>query len=742
MSQLSFVDVPVHLLITGGALVMLSLAFLLLFLAPGLWHRRRLNAILRALRAQGEESDPKLLSDVFRRDSRLSHLWTEYRKSLHEEHAERDGVMKVIRCRSTVPAEVFWNATTVVDGRLGTEFFKHLPGILTGIGIIGTFSGLIDGLRRFQVSEDPAAVRTGLEALMNSVGHAFLISAAAITAAMVFTLIEKMLLTSLYRRTDDVAQDIDARFKSGAGEDYLKQMARSSETSASQLKILKDSIIKDLKEVLATDLKSVLSELSSAHISTLQGSNNALQQKLLETSSDQIKAATDNSNALGGVISDSIKSGLAQPLEEIKEAVKSASGDQSASAIRMLQDVMASFSQKLNDLFGGQISGINELNQRTAQTMETAVLKLSELVTSLNDSGTRTSQTMADQMAKALADLEERQGAITKSTQALVQELRAAIEHAQQTTAQGMEASGKEMAERMANAIEAMDKRQESINERTREFVEQIKRLVDSSQNETSAKMQSTLQALGEQVAGMLEQLRETQKASLEQGLARSEETADRTKQAVGAMTDSIESVVQHMGEASARMQESVAALTAVTTSSISGMNDGAEQVNAATRNFAAAGDRVSGVITQAAAVSSRMTDVTTALSTAAAGLQQGLQDYKSQREAVASMVAELRSVVANAKTEASVTADVLSRIEGAARKLSQAQAQTEQFMEGVATVLGKAYEEFRASVTKSLDRSNSDFQSKLSSAVGLLSSSIKELDDVLATAAPKGKKP
>jgi ABC-type transporter Mla subunit MlaD len=88
--------------------------------------------------------------------------------------------------------------------------------------------------------------------------------------------------------------------------------------------------------------------------------------------------------------------------------------------------------------------------------------------------------------------------------------------------------------------------------------------------------MQSTLLTLGEQVARMLEQLRETQRTSLEQGLARSEETADRTKQAVGAMTESVDTVVKNMGEASARMQESVAALTAVTTSSISGMNDGA----------------------------------------------------------------------------------------------------------------------------------------------------------------------
>lgn len=743
MNFLSSEPLPLHLLITGGTLAIAVTGFLAFFLFPAILHRRRLSALLGVLRSQPTEASPEKLQDMFRQDVGLSHLWKEYRKSLHEERAVSDGVMRVVRWRSTLPAEVFWNGQFVVDSRLRTEFFKHLPGILTGIGIIGTFAGLIDGLQRFKIGSDNAQlVKSSLDALMASVGHAFLVSAAAIAAAMVITLIEKLLLTSLYRITEDIAQDVDSRFASGAGEDYLEQVARATETSASQLKILKDSLIQDLKEVLATDLKAVLSELSASHVNTIQGSNLELQQKVLDAAKRQIEAARDDSEALGGVISGAIATGLAKPLEEIKEAVKSASGDQSAAAIRMLQDVMASFSQKLNELFGGQISGINELNQRTAQTMESAVLKLEQLVVSLTDSGARTSQSMADQMAKAIIDMEARQGSITDSTQALVQELRSAIEQAQKATSEGVEASGKEMAERMAGAIEAMERRQDAINERTREFVEQIKRLVDSSQTETSAKMQSTLEELGKQVGAMMEQLRESQRSSLEQGRAREEETAGRTQQAVGAMTDSVESVVKHIGEASARMQESVSALAAVTTSAISGMSDGAQQVNTATRNFANAGDRVSGVMGQAATVSTGLTGLTTALTAASTSFQQGLQDYKMQRDSVSGLVAELRSVVANAKTEASVTSDVLSRIESATQKLSQAQTQTERFMEGVATVLATAHEQFRSSVTKSLDKSNTEFHAKLSSAVGLLSASIKELDDVLSTATPKGRKP
>ena len=82
----------------------------------------------------------------------------------------------------------------------------------------------------------------------------------------------------------------------------------------------------------------------------------------------------------------------------------------------------------------------------------------------------------------------------------------------------------------------------------------------------------------------------------------------------------------------------------------------------------------------------------------------------------------------------------MLQRIEQASDKLASAHFETEKFMMGVATVLAKAHEEFRVSVTTSLGKANHEFQQKLSAAVGMLGSSIKELDDVLVTATPKKK--
>jgi chromosome segregation ATPase len=184
-------------------------------------------------------------------------------------------------------------------------------------------------------------------------------------------------------------------------------------------------------------------------------------------------------------------------------------------------------------------------------------------------------------------------------------------------------------------------------------------------------------------------------------------------------------------------MEESVTALRQTTTSAISGLSDGAQQVNTATRNFGTASDKVTGAMNQASTVTTKLTELTTSLTVAASSLQQGLQDYKSHRDSIGKLVSELNGLVANAKTDVSITSDVLRRIEAAAKELSKAQLQTEQFMAGVAKVLGDAQKSFQSAMLKAVGDNTYEFQKTLSSAVALLGTSIKELDDVLSTATP-----
>lgn len=656
--------VPAPVLITSVALAALVIATVAAFFLPALAHWRRLRDIQKRI-SRFEARDYKAqFKSVFASDRRLAHLWREYDESLHEQREERDGQMAVRAVRATVPSELYFNSQAVVDSRLRTEFFKHVPGLFTGIGIIGTFSGLIEGLRAFQVSENAATVRSSLEALMHSVGEAFLVSASAIAFAMIVTLFEKLLLAALYRRTEDIAHAIDACFETGAGEEYLSRLVKASEESASQSKILKDALVKELGELLR--------ELTSAQITA------GREQQALAA-----EAARQNNLALGNTIADSIQQGLKGPLEEIAATVKTASGDQSAGAVRMLQEVMTSFSQRLNDLFGGQISGLNELNQQTARSIQEAVGTLHTLVSNIE----ATSQ---------------------RSTDA--------------------------MAQRMAEAIEKMESRQEAMNAQSAAFVEQIRQLIATSQSETNQKLQATLETLGAQVGEMLAALSKTQSEVLENNRTRERAMTERTAGAVTAMSESVESVVKELSTTTSQMAQSVTALTQATTSSVNQMNAGADAVSTASRNFAAAGERVSTVMGQVATVSSKLAETSGSLTSGAAAMQELLRDYRAHRDSVSQLVTELRATVDAARKEATLTGDILSRIETSASRLGAAQKQADEYLDGVSRVLGEAHTSFATEVKRTLDKANTEFHTKLTSAVGLLSSAVGELELTLAS--------
>lgn len=580
-----------HLLVAGGSLAALVLAFVGLFLLPGLVHWFRLRSMQREIARFELRTPPGELRRVFARDMRLALSWKEYEDTLHIQREERDGQLVTVAVRSTAPAEAFFNGQSVVDARLRTEFFKHLPGIFTGIGIIGTFTGLIEGLRQFQVSENAAAVRSSLESLMHSVGQAFLISATAIGAAIVVTFLEKLLLSALYGRTEAIAQAIDARFEAGAGEDYLSRLVQASADASSQNQSLKDELV--------TQITGAMREQTDRQI-----------------------------NGLAAAISASIEKSLAAPLQKIASAVQTSTGEQSALASQLLNDVMGRFGERLDAVLGSQVSNINTLNQQTGQGMQEAVQAVHSLVEGIANTTRQSSDAMTSQLALA-----------------------------------------------------------------TREM----------------------LDAFG----------------------ASQRDMAQRSTQATHGLSDMLASTLAEMKGACTQMAAGVQALNQTTTAALDRMAAGASQLGEASQNFALAGDRVSGVMEQATQVSTKLVDASGLVNASAADMRGGLDDYRSHREAVGQLVNELRTTIELARKEAALTTDVLARIEHSSERLGAAQQQADLYLGSVSKVLGESHQAFAIAVRKTLDVANTEFHTKLSTAVGLLSSTVLELEATLGHVKP-----
>jgi hypothetical protein len=134
------------------AVFVLTALFLLGYAVKGTqvwWQLSSALRIVKALRSNKTPPSPKDVGKAFKVEP-LRHLWDEYADTLHELRKAGSGAAALTEVRATVPAEAMFTRDVLVDGRLFDDFTRHLPGVLTGLGIVGTFAGLLDGLASFK----------------------------------------------------------------------------------------------------------------------------------------------------------------------------------------------------------------------------------------------------------------------------------------------------------------------------------------------------------------------------------------------------------------------------------------------------------------------------------------------------------------------------------------------------------------------------------------------------------------
>lgn len=181
------------------------------------------------LNSHGGRLDLSRIESMSRNDPHLAQLWTEYSQVVETvQRLESSTQNNVGQWQANYCADQYFSEYALVDSPLQSNFYKHVPGILTGVGIIGTFTGLIAGLVGFDVSR-PERVQSELSQLVQTVGHAFLVSALAITLAMVFTWVEKSLLTGRYRQVEELQQWLDTLFAPRGSAQFMERLTLASE---------------------------------------------------------------------------------------------------------------------------------------------------------------------------------------------------------------------------------------------------------------------------------------------------------------------------------------------------------------------------------------------------------------------------------------------------------------------------------------------------------------------------------
>ena len=701
----------------GALLAIAVLSFAWQFVVSGHRTGRSLRAAqkrLAALKKEGQVLDLDRVETEVMLSKAMRHCWAEYRDTLHgQKQANAQGVLEVRRWRATSLASNFFTEQALVDTPLRTEFYKHLPGILTGLGIIGTFSGLILGLQGFKVSDDASVVRGSLETLIVSVGGAFVLSGAAIALAMLVTTIEKFTVNSRYIEVEALCGLIDSLFDAGAGEEYLQRLVEASETSATQAMQMKESLV--------TDLKQVLTELAQQQIATM----------------------TATSSQLGQAITTSLTEGLAEPLTRISDAVQTVGNSQGEAVNRLLTDVLGGFSAQMENMFGSQMRGMNEMLMQTANTIQMASQRFEQLAGQIQQAGSGAADAMAKRMDEALQQMQERQGEANEQMRLFIDQLKSNVAKGQSDSAELTLGMMRELSETTSQLVQGLQQQahgaQNEHLQRQQETTAQMQAMMAQMQN-TMAKGQSAstdatgrlVSELGAAASNLVQGLQNQAQALQQEHAGRQAEMASQAKELLnrqGELTVQLTDAVQH---ASAAMREAVEKLNSSTHANVERMAVGAERLQGASSRLSDNLDTMKSASDGLSGTADKLTGATGTLNSVLTAAQQTINDQRGVRDALAAMVTDLRVTVENAKREAGLTSELVNGLQVASQRLNEAQKAADQYLEGVTDVLSEAHGAFAKQMEITLREGNRTFHQELAQATGLLKGAIQELGDVL----------
>ncbi|HBN1133913.1 type I Zorya anti-phage system protein ZorA1 [Escherichia coli] len=646
----------------------------------------------------------------------LKHAWNEFEESLHSQYELEDGEEKIVRIRATAPSASFFSEQQLVDIPLNTEFFKHLPGILTGVGIIGTFYGLMIGLNHFDPST-PEQVSSSVNNLLRDVLYAFLGSAFAITFSILITWLEKFCLAKCYKYLEKFTAALDALYDSGVGEEYLASLVKSSNESATQARHLKESLVTDLRDMLL-------------HLANSQKVEN---ERLATTLSTTYR---ETGQQFAEQVSGAIENSLKSPLDKIAGAVQTASGDQSGMVQNMLQDVLTAFMAKLDTTFGQQFTNLNEMMGQTVgaiQTMQTGFGALLQDMRQVSDDSRQGSAQLIEQL---LSEMKSGQQAMQAGMNDMLTSL--------QTSVAKIGAEGEGAGERMARQLEKMfadsEAREKAQAEHMTAFIEAIQNSVQQGQSATMEKMAASVESLGEQLGSLFGQIDKGQQQISANQQANQQSLHEQTQRVMSEVDDQIKQLVETVASQHQGTTETLRLLAEQTNRQIQDMHTGADKMRLAAERFEHAGDRVSEANHLTADVLNKAQSACSSLSLATSELTSVVADYRNNREAVSKSIAMLELLAANTQSEQTTRTQFIADLKQHGERLQSYNREAQAFMENVSDVLGKGFEDFSEGVSRSLDKTLGKLDVEMAKASTLLAGSVEqigesvsELDDVLS---------
>ena len=263
------------------------------------------------------------------------------------------------RCSNA--SEVF-NPSSLAHGLVGNRFLLAMPGILTGLGVLGTFVGLQIGIGGLELdSSQIENLDKSIAPIIKGCSTAFATSVWGVVCSLLFTVIEKFLEWLALSRIRQLQSRVDALIPRYTPEESMIELQRASAET--------EGVLKGLAVAIGDEMQKAMNRLGSS---------------ITEAVKDSLGS---NAQDLGKMGADLMSAALTEELGKLQNAVTG-----------MAEGFKSEFlgaSTELNTTISGfdkLLGGVDATVKSSSEAMKQAVERLSaheEVVKHLDDGATR-----------------------------------------------------------------------------------------------------------------------------------------------------------------------------------------------------------------------------------------------------------------------------------------------------------------------------------------------------------------
>jgi DNA anti-recombination protein RmuC len=407
---------------------------------------------------------------------RVEELWREFDESLVESPSGDE-------LWNTIDADYFFNAGSIARTLVENRIFMAAPAVLTALGVLGTFVGLVIGLSGLQIDTastdeaDITALTAGIEGLIGSAALAFVSSLAGVLASIVVNLLEKGFELSVRGRIQRLQSKIDALFPRHAPEHSLVRIMAASEQSQESLLVLHERIGAQLEATV----KGVSEQLQEALIMAIEKAMEPALSRAIDQTAEQSTQVLGTLVEKFGEHFSRLGETQAKKLDEASHGVVAAV-EAMAEGVKSQRDQLS----EQNEVFRRDLADLAELI--AAQRRDVEVV-MEQLIGAIGAAADRIDRA-GDNLGKAAGELSGSADTMMAASAALGDQFKTSLEKMGELTQQqesaaslfweyteklgALQASLGETTERLSVAADAAGSGLSSMESRLTSFVESL----------------------------------------------------------------------------------------------------------------------------------------------------------------------------------------------------------------------------------------------------------------------------